>query len=157
MRIGERSFGEHFRLLVPLLIFIAAVGILRLIFYELLGFSWIVRVMSVTVATAVSVLLATFLIYRKRFGGYANVLVSTFLLVSWGHIFTVLMILLAIWSGGHNVFTAPEYSHPLTHAQHIIGHLTFGIGIGNLIGGGLACLFFLLLKSLHKSSSLDAA
>ena len=149
MKIGEHSLSEHLRLLVPLFVFIAGVWVIRLLLHELAVLHALVHVLSITVATAVALLFAVILIHVRRFGGYPSVVVATVLVVSWAQLLIVIAIIFSVATGTENVFTLPEFSPPVDdprHIRHILGHLSFGIGGGALIGSAFGCLILWMLR-----------
>jgi hypothetical protein len=148
MRINGHRLGDHLRLLSPLFGLIAAVWALRLIL-DLAGTpAMIVRMVSVGVAGAVSVLVAAFLIHFKRFGSYTSVLAAAFLIICWEQFLIVLAIAFATLTGTSNVYSAPEYAHRLSPAQHMASHLIFGVTIGWIFAGAMGCLVFWMLRRL---------
>lgn len=154
MTIGGHGLREHLRLLWPLLIFIAAVWLVRLA-ADAAGVSRpIVRVASVTGAAALAVLAAVVMIHFNRFGGYVNVVVASFVILTFAHLLIVLAIIFSVAVGVDNVFTRPEYSIPTDdahHLRHILGHLTFGVGAGTILGAATGCLLLWLLRTLVPS------
>jgi hypothetical protein len=155
--IHGRSFREHLNLLWPLFILIAAVWVLRMV----LGFvgvpKWFLHWVSVTLATALAIFLAALLVYARRFGGYANVVFSVFLLTVWEQLLLAGAVAFAALTGTHNIYSAPEYSPLGTPFQHVIGHLTFGIGFQTLFGSAMGCgLYFLVSRILPARSTPDA-
>jgi hypothetical protein len=148
MIVQGRSFRDHLRLLAPLFGFIAAVWVLRL----LLGFEgvpkWVLHWVSITVSTAVAIFLAVLLIYARRFGSYANVVISVFLLVMWKELLISAAIAFATLTGTHNIYSAPEFSPLGTPLHHILGHLTFGIGFVALFGSVVGCALFFLVSRI---------
>lgn len=151
MKLGGRGFREHLRLLAPLFGLIAAVWVLRLILGETDVPRKFTAVFSVTAAAAVSVLLAVFLLHFRQFGGYPSVVLASFLLIFWGQFLVVAAIVFSVLTGTENIFTQPEFSIPQDdphHVHHILGHLTFGLGGGTLIGAAMGCLLLALLRVL---------
>ncbi len=148
MRINGYRLRDHLRLLVPLLGLIAAVWLLRLVLYAAGAPPSVVRVSSVTVAGPVSILLAVILIHTRRFGSYPNVVVAALLLVCWQQLLIVMAIAFYALTGIRNVFAAPEYSFSMNPAQHIAGHLTFGLGMGTVFGTAMGCLLLWMLRRL---------
>ncbi|HEY3129849.1 MAG TPA: hypothetical protein VGL91_10350 [Acidobacteriota bacterium] len=149
MNVGGLSLRDHIRLLAPLFGLIAAVWLLRLVLATAGAPGGLVSVVSVTAAVAISVLLAVLLIHFRRAGSYANVVFSVALLVLFEELLIVAAIGFAVLTGTGNIFTAPEYSFP--HAdpsqiRHILGHLTFGVGLGTLFGSGMGCLLLWILR-----------
>lgn len=149
MKIGKHGLRDHMRLLAPLFGLIAGVWALRLILAAANSPHWIIRVTSVTTAVAVAVLLAVLLIHYKRYGGYASVVVAALLLNTWAQVLIVAALLFSYATGSQNIYSAPEYSLPgdeLSHLKHVYAHLTFGVGIGALVGAVFGCLLLGLLR-----------
>ncbi|PYQ16488.1 MAG: hypothetical protein DMF80_04830 [Acidobacteria bacterium] len=149
MTVGGLGLRGHVRLLVPLFALIAAVWALRLVLDAAGAPKRIVGLASVTIAGAISVLLAVALMHFRRLGRYSNAIVATILLVFWSQVLIVLAIAFAAVTGVQNVFAAPEFSPrragPL---PHIAGHLTFALGFGILVGSAMACLTLWTLRRL---------
>jgi hypothetical protein len=143
-----RTFQDHLRLLWPLFGFIAAVWVLRMV----LGFAgvpkWVLHWVSVTLATAVAVLLAVLLIHARRFGSYVNVVLSVFLLVVWEQLLLSGAVAFAAMTGTRNIYSAPEHSPLGTPLHHVFGNLTFGIGFGTLFGSAVGCALYFLVSRI---------
>jgi hypothetical protein len=151
MKIGGHGMQEHIRLLVPLFVFIAAVWLLRMILAAAESPMWLVTMISVTTATAVAILLAVVLIHHRNFGGYPNVVASSFLLNIWAQILIIGAIAFAVLTETENIYTLPQFSvpgHDPLHLNHMYGQLTFGIGTGTLAGAAGGCLLLWLLRRL---------
>lgn len=149
MKVGGHPFGEYLRLLLPAFSLIAAVFVLRLVL-AMAGFpAPLVRALSVTVAGSVAILLGVVLMHARRFGGYASVFFAAFILVLWEEILIVLAIAFGAMTGLENVYTSPEFAH-VGHSplDHILGHMTFGLGFGTLVGGAMGCLLLWLLRKM---------
>lgn len=147
---------DHVRLLGPLFGFIAAVFALRMIMAAADTPLWATRMVSVTTATSLSILLAALLFHTRRFGSYANVVVSSLLLNIWSEALVVSAILFATLTKTSNVYVAPAFSIPgddPLHLKHIYAHLTYGIGTGTLTGAAVGCLFLWLLRRIAPSRS----
>jgi len=151
MRITGHRIRDHIRLLGPLFGLIAAVFALRMIMAAADTPLWITRMVSVTVATSLSVLLAALLFHTRGFGSYPNVVVSSLLLNIWSEVLIVVAIAFATLTKTTNIYTAPEFSIPgddPLHLKHIYAHLTYGIGTGTLTGAGVGCLVLWLLRRI---------
>lgn len=148
MKISGRGVREHLQLLTPLFGVIGAVWALRFILGQIGAPMWLIEVFSVGIFVPICVILAALLIHLKRFGGYASVVFSSFLLVLWGQILIVAAILLSVVAGVENIYTAPRFSIPgdTGHVRHILGHLTFGVGLETLIGSLMGCLILFMLR-----------
>lgn len=151
VKIGDHTFREHIRLLYPFFAFILIIWMLRMVLHAVGAPGWLVRILSVSGASSLSVVLTVLLIHVRNFGSYANVFLASLLLVAWRELLIVLAILFSVVSGIENIYTAPEFSIPENdpyHIWHILGHLTFSIGGGTLLGGAMGCLLLLLLRKL---------
>lgn len=154
MKFSGKTLGQHFQLLTPLFGIIAGVWALRFFLGQVGAPYWMIRPVSVTVAVPVSIILMTLLIRAKRFGGYPSVIVGAFLLVAWSQLLVVTAILLSVFGGVGNIFTAPEFSPPNDpeHTHHILGHLTFGIGFLTVFSSVMGCLILFMLRRTHPKS-----
>jgi hypothetical protein len=154
MNVCGRSLRDHIRLLAPLFGLITIVWVLRWGLDEA-GFSHaLVRAFSVTGATSLAILIAVWLIHRRGFGSYPNVVAASLLLVVFSQLIIVIAIVYSVLSKTENVFTEPEFSivgEDPYHLRHIIGHLTFGIGAGMLFGAATGCLMLWLLRTMVPS------
>lgn len=161
MNICGYGLRDHIRLLAPMFGLIAGLWVLRWVLDAAGAPHRLVRVLSVTAVTSLSILVAVGLMHFRRFGSYINVVVASFMLVTWEQLLIIAAILFAVVSGIENVYTAPEFSIPgddRYHVKHIMGHLTFGIGAGTLLGAATGCLLLWLLRMLVPArTSQDSA
>ena len=149
MRIGGHGIREYLGFLAPLFGLIAAVWALRLVLAAMEAPHSVVRIVSVSVTGAASVLLAALLIHMRRFGSYLNVVVAALFLILWEQLLISGAIAFTIFTGTASIYTAPEYSfRGLSHWRHIAGHMTFGLGSGTLFGSLMGCLLLWLLRKL---------
>lgn len=158
MKVGGQGLRDQIRLLWPLFVLIAAVFFLRLIIAAAETPGWIVRLVSVTVTTSAATLLAVALIHFRQAGGYANVVVVSFLLNAWAQLLIMAAILFTGITGIHNVYTYPEYSavgSDPNQIRHLLGHLAGGIGLGTLEGAAEGCIVFWLLRTLLPVQARD--
>jgi amino acid transporter len=142
---------EHIRLLAPMFALIAAVWLLRMLLDALGVPHGAVRVFSVTVSSALSLLIAVVLMHLRGFGSYVNVVMASLLLAAWAQFLIVIAIVFSVITGIENIFTEPEFSIPEPdphHIHHILGHLTYGVGWGTLLGAATGCLLLFLLRLL---------
>lgn len=148
MKICGQGLKHHIRLLMPLFGLITAVWALRMVLDTAGAPSTLVRLCSVTVTGAASVLVAVLLIHARRFGSYPNVVLAAFLLVIWQQLLISGAIAFSALTGIRNIYSAPAYSFGMTPLQHVVGHLTFGVGSGTLFGTAMGCLLLWLLRRL---------
>jgi hypothetical protein len=149
MKISGHGLRDYLQLLVPSFGLIAAVFILRLVLDAAGAPSGLVRACSVTVAGAVAILLAVLMIHNRRFGDYSNVAVAVLLLVGWQQFLISGAIAVFAFTGIQNIYSAPEYSGRLADPwHHIAGHLTLGLGFGELVGAGIGSLWLWILRRI---------
>ena len=148
MKIGGHGLREHIHLLKPLFGLIAAVWLLRLVLDKAGTPPTVVRMVSVTVAEAASILLAVLVIHLRAFGSYASVVAAAFLLEFWQQLLICGAIAFSALTGTANIYTAPEYSFHRGPAAHIIGHLTGALGFGTLFGAAMGCLLLWMLRRI---------
>jgi hypothetical protein len=148
MKIGGHGLRDHIRLLMPLFGLIAAVWLLRMVLDKAGTPPTVVRMVSVTVAGAASVLLAALLIHFKAFGSYPNVVVAAFLLELWEQLLICGAIAFSAFTGTVNIYSAPEYSFHSRPVAHIVGHLTGALGFGTLFGAAMGCLLLWMLRRI---------
>lgn len=154
MKIGGHSLRDHFGLLAPLFGLIAAVWALRLILDAAGAPSAIIRITSVTTAASIALLLAVLLIHFRRFGGYPSVVVAALLLTCWQELLVIAAIVFAVLTGSENVFSAARHGrmvHDPRHLRHIMGHLTFGLGLGTLLGSAMGCVLLWVLRRIDPT------
>jgi hypothetical protein len=148
MKICGHGLGDHIRLLMPLFGLIAAVWLLRLVMDKAGASPAHVRIASVTVTTAASILLAVLLIHFKAFGSYASVVAAAFLLEFWSQVLICGAIAFSAVTGTTNIYSAPEYSFHSSPGAHIFGHLTGVLGSSTLFGAAMGCLLLWMLRRL---------
>jgi hypothetical protein len=148
MKNMHNGLRDHIRLLFPVFGFIAGVWLLRWVM-DAAGTPWfLTRLVSVTVASGVSVLLAVLLIHSQRFGSYPSVVVASFFINLWAEGLISAAILLTMLTGKTNIYSAPQYSGMQGHFEHLRAHLTLGIAIGTLEDSAVGCLLLWLLRTL---------
>jgi len=151
MKIGGHGIREHLQLLGPLFTLIAAVWVLRMVADYAGAPRSVVKVVSVNIAGSISILIAVILMHVRKFGGYANVAAATFMLVLWKELLVSAAVAFTAVTGLATIYAAPEFSgapgHPLTPGWHIIGQLTFGLGLQTLFGSAMGCLILWILRA----------
>ena len=149
MKVGGQGLRDQIRSLWQLFVLIAAVFSLRLIMAAAGTPAWIVRLVSVTVTTSAAILLAVALVHFRQAGGYARVVVVSFLLNAWAQILIMGAILFTGVTGIQNVYTYPEYAlvgPDPNQIRHLLGHLSGGLGLGTLEGAAEGCMAALATK-----------
>lgn len=148
MKVCGHGLRDHLHLLAPLFVLIAAVWILRMVLAAVDAPHIVVHYCSVTVAGAFSILLAAVLIHLRSFGSYPNVAVAALLLECWQQGLISLTIVFTLLTGIQTIYTTPPYAGNEGPRIHIIGHLTFGIGMGTIFGTAMGCLLLWLLRRM---------
>jgi hypothetical protein len=158
MRIGRHGLVDHIRLLGPLFGFIAAMWALRIILYAAGAprGSLELRLVSVTVAGGVAVLLAVVMIHRRAFGGYTSVVAAVFLLSCWEQILISAAIVFTALTGIPNVYAAPDFAFVPGVWHHAAGHLTVGIGSSAIFGSAMGCILFWMLRRADSHATAEA-
>jgi hypothetical protein len=154
MNIGRQGFKDHLRLLAPLFGLIAAVWVLRMVVAFAGAPHMVIHWTSVTFTTAIALLAAVLLIHFKRFGSYANVVFSVFLLILWGQLLIVLAIAFSALTGFQTIYSAPQYGGRFGPVRHIMGQLTFSLGFETLFGAAMDCLLLWILRRLVPVAKL---
>lgn len=158
MKIGRHGLMDHLRLLGPLFGFIAAIWALRIVLHAA-GASRSspeLRVISVTVAGGVAVLLAVLMIHRRSFGGCASVVAAVFLLSCWEQLLITAAIIFSALTGIPNVYTGPDFAFVPGLWHHAAGHLTIGIGSSAIFGSAMGCILFWMLRKADSQGAADA-
>jgi hypothetical protein len=150
MKIGEHGLRDHIRLLAPLLLLLVGVWILRLVLYAAGVPSFVLHIVSVTLAGVASILLAAIIIHARRFGSYTSVVAAAFLLSCWQQFLISGAILFTAVTGVVNVYSAPEFSFGEGPWAHIAGHLTFGVGSGTILGTVMGCAVLWVLRKADR-------
>jgi hypothetical protein len=155
MRAEHHGIQGYSRLLYLLFIFITGVWMLRMILYVAGAPISVTRLVSVTVASGISILLAVLLIHYRRFGSYSDVVGASLFINIWAELLISAAILFTMFSGKTNVFSAPEYSGMRSLADHLLGNLTFGIVIGTFNSAAVGCLLLWLLRTVVPQKDIN--
>ncbi len=148
MKLGGYRFQVYLALLAPLFAFIGAVWLLRLLLDTLGVPLEIVKIFSVTAASAISVLLATVMMHMRSFGGFLHVVICSTILALFSQALITATILFAVVTGIPNIFVAPEFSVPVDphHIRHIVGHMSFSVGAEVLLGSAMGSFLLWVLR-----------
>jgi hypothetical protein len=149
MMSSKMSFKEQMRFLYPFFLLMFSIWALRIMLDAAGAPGWLTRLMSLTTFSPIAILLGVLLLHVRGAGGYSQVVVTSFLINAWAQLLIIATIVFSVTTGIDTVYTAPEFSLPGDdpwHMRHIHGHLTFGIGLGSLVGAGVGCLLLSLLR-----------
>ena len=109
---------------------------------------------SMTVVGLAAIIYYGVAVHTSGFGSYKQLLPLVFFQSVLANLIVIAGIVLSM-AGYSNIFAAPEYSPPFAQTPqlqwaHILGHVIGGMGIGSLVGWGLASLVMLITKALVK-------
>ncbi len=153
MKINGYGLRDHLRLLAPLFGLIGAVWALRMVLWAMGAPARALSTCSVTVAGPVALLLAVLLIHGRHFGSYPNVVAAAFMVACCQQGLIIAAITFGTLTGTQNVYSAPEFSFGFSPFRHMLGHLTFGVGLGTLSGSAMGCLLLWMLRKIVPVSA----
>ncbi len=155
-KVFGKSLSEYIRFQMVFLALVALAGIARLAM-SLAGMpDATVRWSSMTVVNLVAILYYGVAVHTKGFGSYKQLLPLMVIQSVLANSIAIVGIALTI-AGVPNIFGAPEYSGPLFAAHqwgHMLGHVIGGMGIGSILGWGVASLVMLITKKVAPRPAL---
>ncbi len=95
-------------------------------------------------------------VHTRRFGSYKQLLPLVFFQVALTQGIAVLGILVSI-AGFPNVFTAPEFSGPVSNPNpwhHLLAHLTIGIVVPSLLLWGIGSVLLFVTKKVARREAV---
>ena len=158
MTFFGKSPSEYFALSKPFLGLILVVGIARLA----LSLSGVpnstAKWFSVTVVIWIGVLYFAVRIPTNGFGSYKHLLPICVLQSLAAQVVIVPAIVLAIFTGHDNIYSAPEFSFGADGKtwSHVFAHLLIGTTVGSLVGWLFGCVIMFATKKL-ASRAKDTA
>jgi hypothetical protein len=110
---------------------------------------------SVTVVLLLGVLYYGVAVHTRRFGSYKQLYPLVLFQSVLGQGLVALAIVLAILTGGDNIYTAPEYSGGGDGKTwlHVVAHLVIGAVILPLVSWGVSSLVLLVTKKVAPRSA----
>lgn len=150
MTIFGKRLSEYFAFSKLFLGLILVVGMARLAL-SLAGVpDSIARWLSITAVIWIGVLYYSIRVHTSGFGSYKHLLPICVLQGIAAQAIIVPAIVIAIFTGNDNIFSAPEYSFGQDGKTwlHVGGHLVLGTTIGPLIGWLVGCLIMFATRKL---------
>jgi hypothetical protein len=150
-KIFGKSFAEYIGFQKVWLALIAVVGIARL-GMSLAGMpDATVKWAAMTVVGLAAIFYYGVVVHTSGFGSYKQLLPLMLIQSVLTNSIAIIGIALSM-AGLSNIFAAPEYSGIFAKMQwaHMLGHVLGGMGIGSLIGWGVASLVMLITKAVVK-------
>ena len=153
MTIFHRRLSEYVRFCLPFLILIPVVGIARLALSIAGEPNSTAKWISVTAMVWIGILYHAVRVHTRRFGASKELLVISVLLNLSAQVVIIFGILLAIFSGTPNIYSAPEYAFGSDGATwlHVGAHLLVGTTIGSLVPWIFGSGVLFLTRKLTKS------
>jgi hypothetical protein len=149
MNIEGHSLREYLHLTFPAFGLILAVWMLRLVLAAAGAPLNIVRLFSVSVASAVAMVLAVLLLHLHHAGGYLGAFVCSYVLGIWAQLLLVSAIIFTIVSGIPTIYSAPEFTPPAwSQWRHVLSHLFFGFVVGAVFSFVLSALLLWMFRRL---------
>ena len=110
---------------------------------------------SVTVVLLVGVVYYGVAVHTRGFGSYKQLLPLLFFQSLLGEGLVALAIVLAIFTGRDNIYTAPEYSGGGDGKNwlHVVAHLVIGAVVLPLVSWGISSLVLLVTKKVAPRSA----
>jgi len=147
------AFSKHF------LILILVVGLARLAL-SLGGVpNSTAKWLSISAVLTIGLLYYSIRVHTTGFGSYMQLLPIVLLQSIVSQLVIIAGIVIAIFSGTDNIFSAQEYSgggDGKTWA-HVLAHVVFGLALGPLVVWLVGCLIMFVVKKLAPRSSATAA
>ena len=150
MNIFGKRLSEYVAFSKPFLILILVVGIARLAL-SLGGVpNSMAKWISINAVGWIGVLYYSVRVHTSGFGSYKQLLPICFLQMVTAQVVIVPAIILAIFTGTDNIYSAPEFSPGQDGKTwfHVGAHLGLGTTIGSLIGWLVGCLIMFATKKL---------
>jgi hypothetical protein len=115
--------------------------------------------LSVTVMILIGLVYYAIRVHTTGFGSYKHLLPVTVLLNMAGEIVIVAGIVIAIFTGTDNIFSAPEYSGNQDGKTwlHAGAHLVLGLTVGPLVMWLIGCGIMFITKKVSPGSSASTA
>jgi len=152
MTIFGKSLSEYVSFARLFLIVIPLVGLLRL-GLSLQGISPdTVRWFSMTALGTIGIIYFAIRVHTTGFGSYKQLLVLIVLQSIAANAVSCLGILLAMFTGVGNIFSAPEFSFPIGGPLgHLVAHALIATTIGSLPAWGIGSLILLITRKVSPS------
>jgi len=150
MNIFGKRLSEYAAFSKPFLVLILVVGIARLALSLGAVPNSTAKWLSITAVIWVGVLYFSIRVHTSGFGSYKHLLPIFVLQSLAAQVIIVPAIVLAIFTGHDNIYSAPEFSFGQDGKTwlHVGAHLLLGTTIGPLVGWLVGCLIMFATKKL---------
>jgi hypothetical protein len=150
MKIFGKSLSEYLSFQKYILLLILIVGLARL-FLSLAGvMDSTTKWLSISVVSLIGLIYYAIRVHTTGFGSYKQLLPLIFIQNLLAQGITILGIIIAIYTGKDNVFSAPEYSGGTDGKTwlHVFAHLVVGLVLGPLAGWLIASIIMFVVKKV---------
>jgi hypothetical protein len=159
MKIFGKTISEYLSFQKYILLPILIVGLARL-FLSLVGVAdSTTKYLSISVVVLIGLVYYSVRVHTTGFGSYKQLLPLMFFQSMLSQVIVILGILIAIFTGKDNVFSAPEYSGGSDGKTwiHVLAHLVVGLIIGPLVGWLISCVLLFIVKKVAPQSDTKSA
>jgi hypothetical protein len=159
MTIFSKRLSEYVAFSKPFLVLILVVGIVRLAL-SLSGVpNSMAKWISINAVGWMGVLYYAVRVHTSGFGSYKQLLPICFLQMVTAQIVIVPAIMLAIFTGADNIYSAPEFSFGADGKtwSHVGAHLLIGTTVGSIISWLAGCLIMFATKKLAPKGKDEPA
>jgi small basic protein len=158
MTIFGKRLSDYVAFTGPFLGLILVVGILRLAL-SLGGVpNSTTKWLSITVAVFLGTIYSAIRIHTTGFGSYRQLLVAIVLMNWTSQAISIVAVMIAIFTGTDNVYSAPEYS-PSDDGKtwlHAGAHLLIGTTVGSLVPWAIGSLIMFVTKRVTNREKATA-
>lgn len=160
MTIFRKRLSEYVAFSKPFLSLILVVGIARFVLSVAGVPNSAAKWFSITAVMWIGALYYSVRIHTSGFGSYKQLLPICFLQMVAAQVIIVPAIMLAIFTGTDNIYSAPEYSFGGDGKTwlHVVAHLFIGTTVGSLVSWLVGCLIMAATKKLmNRGKDAQAA
>ena len=150
MTIFGKSVSEYVRFEMPILVFILAVAVARLLFS--MGGASIssVKYISLTVSGLIGLVIVSIWVHTRGFGSYKQLLPLVAIQCLVAQVFSAAAVTLAIITGKDNIYTLSEYGGRTW--GHAGAHLVFASIAATIVGWLVGSVILFVTRKLSSSS-----
>jgi hypothetical protein len=150
MKIFGKPLSEYLSFQKYILLLILIVGLARLVL-SLGGVpDSTTKWLSISVVSLIGLVYYAIRVHTSGFGSYKQLLPLLFIQNVLAQGIVILGIIIAIYTGKDNVFSAPEYSGGTDGKTwlHVLAHLVVGLVIGPLVSWLIGCILLFIVKKV---------
>jgi len=148
-----KSIGEYLRFQKVILAAVVVVFLIRLVLSLAGTPTATAKWLSVTVVLLIGIVYYGVAVHTRGFGSYKQLLPLVLFQSLLGEGLVAVAIVVAIFTGADNIYTAPEFSGGSDGKNwgHVLGHVIVGGVIFPLVSWGVSSLVMLVTKLVRKN------